>query len=554
MLTVVAALLFRSAPAQTNTDPFVYLRGGAGDRAMDQLPNHDRGITPGPDHWNLTTGNSNWPDLFFPLETLHVGLLPPTLGEPWPGEGGRLDDGSSTGLDGTSFFVGFALLASRDGLTDGQTKRILAYQRAQQELLAELRAKLAELAGATPAARAAGLSAFAALQAGRLQDLEREEEAIRDDVAWVGPKFGRSLAFRLEGGDAAASPRLLFAANFYAGLSVEQRMLLAEIAHEEQGGEGPAGLETITLPPGALPPWVEARIQKIIAEKQGPEGGPRSREPDGKSPAGDQHTAGTETGSGIIFFQPATARLHLPATLPPELEAKIRRFVAEKQGLKDELRTVVLRDDYVLGSTRTHRLEALAAAEAPRFAALEALAEEIRIGLASLGFPGQPNDLGLPADLTQRVGRFYSRKVEVRRALLNETRTLRRDFPGVRFFIVAQGDGLVIVQMGDNAKAADLVARFNAAAAPHYAEFTRESENLTRAIQEYLEHSPPGRSRTVDQLAADFLRAYRAQGDADRYRDYGRAVLEPGLSSAQRRLLFNAALWPAKPPAAQPQP
>lgn len=546
LIAIVAALLARNAAAQADTtDPFVQLRGGAGDRAMDQLPGHDRGITYGVGSWNLITGNPNWPDLFFPLETLRPGLKPPILGEAWPGpDGAGFPKGSGTGLDGQTFFVGFALLGSRDGLAGDETRRIIAYQKAQQKLLEVLRAELTATAGASPSALTGEMPALAAKQDARFRELEREEEGIRSELAWVGPKLGRSLAFGFDGEPAADTPRLLFAANFYAGLSVDQRMLLVEIAHEtDQASDGfPVPPGPMAVPP-ALRPEVKAKIQRFLEENKG--SGVNPGIPASPAPA----------DPAVIYFLPATARLHLPATLPPELADKVQRFLERKKDLKDELHAMVLREDYVLSSTRTRRFEALAAAQAPRFAELATLAEEIRVGLAQIGFRDRPDGLELPAELTKRVGSFYARKVQVRRELLAELRKLRSEYPGASFSfnITEHGDGLAIVQTGADGKAAAAVAEFNASQAGQYSQFVQESESLRREIEQYLRHNPSQVNRSVDQLAADFVRAYEAQGQMDRYREYSRAVLEPGLSPDQRRLLFNAALWPANPPVATPQ-
>ena len=58
---------------------------------------------------------------------------------------------------------------------------------------------------------------------------------------------------------------------------------------------------------------------------------------------------------------------------------------------------------------------------------------------------------------------------------------------------------------------------------------TEQIHGLRRDIQDYLERSPQRGTRTVDQLAGDFARAYAARENGDRDRDYTRAVLEPGF-------------------------
>ena len=504
-VAVVAAIIIGQRAA-AQTDPFVLMRGGAGDQIMDQNGS-DRGITMGPSTWGFVSGDSNWLYRYFgPPGTLYVPPLPAVLGEELPGAGG-MGFGSrfATGVDHETFSTAWTILDRYDALPSADAARVAAYQTSRQQLVKEVRVKFEELAGATPAVRMAGLSELAVQQAGRLRALASEEEAIRKDLAWVGSKFGYYLAFRLSG-PAAEMPRLLFAACFNDGLSTEQRLLLPEIAFGKPsvpGNEGPG---------------------KPVA------------------------------GGDVFFFLPATVRIRLPAGLPPALEAKIHEFVLEKESLKSELRNAVLLDNYFFISTHTRRLAALAAQQAPRFAALEALAEEIRVGLTGLGFPKPPGTLELPADLTQRVGSFYARKVQVRRELLSRLRTLRNQYPTVRFDIARQGDGLTIVQSGgDPAIAASLTA-FNSSQAGVYTAFTSESEVLRRDVQHYLESNPRQETRTVDQLAADFARAYATRENGDRYRDYVRAVLEPGLAPAQRRLLFQSATAPLDQSGGSSQP
>jgi hypothetical protein len=288
--------------------------------------------------------------------------------------------------------------------------------------------------------------------------------------------------------------RLFEAAYYFAGLSLDQRLLLTEIAYE---------------------------------------GHPLSLAPPKNEPAAAGNT---------IYFFPATARIRLPADLPPLLGAKIRAFLAEKEALKKELGDAALWADYFFVRQRTQRFILLAEQQAPRFAALYAQAEEIRAGLAGFRYPDMPGPAELPADLTQRVGVFMARKVETQREVLGQLRTLRSHFAPAHFDIVRQGDGLAIVQTGDSQKPVATLAAFNADLARRYTAFAGESEILRRDIQHYTESGAHAVTRSVDQLAADFANSYAAQENWNRYRDYFRAVMVPGLSPAQRRLLFQSAL------------
>jgi hypothetical protein len=507
---VVATVIFvRAAFAQDDgTNPFAQMRGGLGEQLMGP-----RIISAG-DNMSSPVNSSDYGlPRYWGSQTLFVPRIPPALDEgligPAPSDSDFAPDCARE-----TFYGGASVLARRDQLPEKQIERITVYRNNRQQLLNEIRAKFDELAAATPAARKAGLAELAAQQESRLRSLDDDAEAIRSDVAWVKSilgivvvlrdgaiRYGRSaqgpsptvVRYGPDRPEPRDSPRMFSAAYFHAGLSTEQRHLLPEIAYElarEEKNEGPEG--------------------KIA-------------------------------GASGFFFLPATARIRLPADLPPALEEKIRGFAREKENLKSELRTAVLRDDYFFVVTRTRRLAELAEQQAPRFAALHALAEEIRIGLAGLGSLERSGNTGLPADLTQRMGSFNARKVEVRRVLLNRLRELAAKHPAERFEIVRQGHGLAIVQAGTNPKPVAGLDEFNAWQARQYTAFAGESEILRRDIQHYLEGSPQRGTRTVDQLAGDFAKAYAARENEARYRDYSRAVLEPGLSAAQRRLLFQSA-------------
>ena len=507
---VAVVLLGQRADAQSdNRDPFVIMRGGAGNEMrspFSQYPLMGENST----DWNgySSYDHARYYDV---VQGVFAPPVPPAMGEGLP-----KDVTDSSDLARETFYGGYYVASTLYKLSPNETERIAAYRSERQRLVDEIRTRFQELAGGTPEVRQAGLAELATRQAVRLRALEDEAEALRNDLAWVKTVFRINISFPGEWaffGEWALDKhgknlpfwqppeperpdmsRMFSGAYFYAGLSPEQRYLLPEIAYELAGRKKPDGAE------------------------------------------------GKMAGATGFFFLPASARIRLPADLPPSLEEKIRSFAREKANLKDELRRAVLREDFFFISTRTRRLAALAELQAPRFAALETQAEAIRVGLAALGSPDRPGYTGLPDDLTQRMGSFNARKVEVRRVLLNRLRELAAEHPADRFEIVRQGDGLAIAQTGPHPEPVDGLAEFNAWQARQYTAFARESEILRRDIQQYLEGSPQRGTRTVDQLAGDFARAYAARENRDRYRDYAHAVLEPGLSPAQRRLFFNSAV------------
>jgi hypothetical protein len=516
LIVVATGFLCQNAVAQNTfsggpdgRDPFVIMRGDTGNQMMAS-GDYVRGVTEGmsSDERNIYFPAYDQARYYDMTQMLLVPPVPPALGDVLSGaygggflsvSGGGFDRSPWADYERETFYGSYAVLARLNKLSAKETERIAAYRSTRQQLLKEIRTKFEALTGATPAERTAGLAELAAQQDTRLRALAGEEEAIRSDLAWVYSVFGFRIALRGRvfhfDPSVSESPRLFSGAYFYAGLSTEQRLLLTEIAYGQAVG------------------------MKI----------------DGQY--------GKVADSAGFYFLPATSCFPLPANLPPALKAKIDAFAKEKESLKTELRAAVLQEDYFFTSTRTKRLAALAGQQAPRFAALDALAEEIRVGLAGLGFPHQPGnlDLDLPADLTQRLESFNARKVEVRRELLNRLRQFRTEYRTYGFDIKRKGDGLAIMQAGDQ-PAVDGLADFNASQARQYTAFAAESEILRRDIQRYLESSPQRATRTVDQLAGDFAKAYAARGIRDRYRDYARAVLEPGLSAMQRRLLFQSVI------------
>lgn len=403
---------------------------------------------------------------------------------------------------GETFSMAYANLLQRGSLSEKRTRRIDEYHAARRRLVDELRVSLEESKEKPPADRAAALAQLAARQNDSLTALEAEAEAIRHDLTSRGPFTLKpidggedldSMIKKIPSGATRDYFVLMGAAQYLDGFSIDQRFLLQAMAFEAEDREANAENSKSSL-----------------------------SEP-------------------YLYFLPATARIHLPENLPSTLDAKVKSFLAEKKYLTDELLDEI-HPGHFLPRASTEQITRLAEQQAPRFAALEALAEEIRAGMADLPYPDKPDRSTLPEDLTRRVGIFGVRKAEVQRELFHRLRTLNAERKGNRFQIVRQGDGLAIVPTDPKEAESATLAAFNADLARRYTAMARESKSLRQDIQALSKTDPQYRAHTITQLAADFGRAYTAQENWNRYHDYFLAVLEPGLSPAQRRLLFAATL------------
>lgn len=423
---------------------------------------------------------------------------PPALGEDLANRPAPPFVDAAADFSWDTFYGPYAMLLDAQELSEKKAKRIAAYRSARQALLKELRGKLAEVAGAAPAARQAALNELAAQQEGPLQALTKEAESIRSDLATTGTANELRIGLWHRPPDfKQGAERFLwvfYSYYFDAGLSTQQRELLPEIAFEQSS-------------------LFTGRNEKTPGH-----------------------------GSDYFYFLPAGARIRVPANLPSSLMEKIRACVKEKESLKNELRTEVLRDGEIYTRQRTNRFTQLAERQAPRFAALYKLAEEIRVELAAFEYPDRPVKLAMPAELTQRIGDFYAKKIQVQRELVKRKVEIQQQFPAAYVAIERAGDGLAIKQEGVSPEKAASLAEINASLARRYTALARESEILRRDIQRLTQASPQHEERSVDQLATDFAKAYAAQENWNQYDDYYRAVLEPGLSSAQRVLLFHSAV------------
>lgn len=401
---------------------------------------------------------------------------------------------------GEPFFMAHGSLRLRNRLKPTTTARIERYRHQRDELVDAIRTKLESLQTVPWAQRRVPLAELADRQKFDLQKLEAEAEAIRLELC-LGDD-GAALARQRDGlkADQPAALQeylsLLLAAQYHAGLSLEQRQLLLEIAADALG------------PPAVAAP----------------------------SP----------------FFLPAGARMQWPARLPPEVAAHLARFGEMRAALKTALRAQVLATpEKTSTAQRTKAYTTLADRQAARFAELHALAEEIRVALADQSLPGQPAGSTLPENLTQRVGQAVERNAQLRQTARRHLQEFNRALAPerVKLGVANQAPQLEVLPPADakakpRADRGAAVARLQAAneqLRQEYAALAAEMEATRIAVQLYRD-TLPAPAPSLGQLNAQLARTYAERETWKRFRDYRDAVLTPGLSPAQRRLLFNAAL------------
>jgi hypothetical protein len=389
------------------------------------------------------------------------------------------------------FFSPLSTRLAKGGVERRQRERLELYRRKRAAALAELRQAL-ETPGAAdsavvgfPQPTEAALAELATLADGLRRDLYRGGFLVAD-ADWnqhrnwrLGDPNSKRTAQELLSDELA----VLRAAIYYQeGLSVAQRQLLREVVVE-------------------------------LAEALG---------------SADAASASDFAPEATIFFLPHGSRLRLPADLPPELTGQVDAFTSLKQALKRELRDALFSLDRDGDSRRERALRELAAQQEPRFRELEGLAETIRRGLAAHGStrPAAPRT-DLPPELAQRIETYLRNKANLQRVAREQAQS--EPAPKGRK-----------AQSAEAARAA--LAAFEAENRSRIAALAAEARALREEVARVAAGSAHGAAKSVDALLADFAAAFKQQQLQALYRDYRRAVLQPGLSPAQRDLLFNAAI------------
>ena len=401
------------------------------------------------------------------------------------------------------FFGPLSVLVQRGPMAVTRARMLERYQAQKDAAVAALCAELEAAQALAPNERRARLVAFADSQAAAVAAVEAQAEEIRRDfcakrVLEPGVDWEGMRTWHLDDPERSTPGLDRFvllhgAAAFGAGFTIEQRGLLQEAAMDAAA--------------------------------------------DGLTPADE---------GDLLFFSPSCARFLLPAGLSETLVGQVAVYRDLRESIKEELRDIVLAHDHSNSRVRDAAYAELAERQADRLRRLEDMADEIRLGLAGRLLPGEPAKPLVPASLGREVDAYLGAKVATQRAFVAKLAEVRAAVPGGSVEIVPCKGGYEI-RIGSGAPSGDAaimqsLAAFNADQARHYADLLRMKRELVQALRERAPGLLESQERPMDELLKDFVGEQFQREHWNKYWAYRKAVLEPGLSAGQRRLLFRAAV------------
>lgn len=462
------------------------------------------------------------PLIFFPpvpppLDSEIPVLAPLDAGPPAPQE--------LASFVGETFYPLLGARLASDDLPKALRARIVAYRDAKVAIQSELRFRLREMKDADKDTRARQLSALAADQVARISALEADAEGIRLDLRPTGilglpaenPATPENFGWKVRAASETPSDpselrreaeAIRGEAYFEDGLSLQQRQLLEEVADDLEASADAHGAQAQALP-----------------------------------------------GTRLIAFSPEPSRIVIPADLPSTLLIKVNGYLSAKLALKSELRDALHAAGDTFGEARRKSMARLAAVQAPRIGSLEEQAEAIRRELADIpSLRGAPPPPSLPPELTARIAAYRMHKVE----LLKRLRAmLVAPSPSAEPADAKSGsrpdDASSRVQswLHDGASKTEIqpsslkvsVAEFDRLQRELIASLNSEESGIRESLADYVRTTnAPADRKSINDLLRDFEEARQQQEIWDRYQDYQAAVLVPGLSAGQRRVLFDAGI------------
>ncbi len=404
------------------------------------------------------------------------------------------------------FYPALAGRLDRNELKPAQRTALDRYRADKTALQHELRTELTFILQQPAPARLPLLSDLARRQDPKIAELEKRAEALREDLtkssySWSDLREWKLGAARTNESPSEIARVMLDAAYFQSGLSAPQRALLREIAVE------------------------------VVR--------------------GGKDTAAAFAAQPYVFFSPSPARVSFPSDMSDSVAAKIARYDTRKSALRKELYDAIYREDSAtLGMKRGFVLRALAERQAPEFAILEELAEEIRRELAPMAPPKRMESVvALPMGLEQRAVTIFRRNIAEQKRIRRELMAIQARYPTLRIagyferngfrhkIMPASSGGGYVVGAWQNAttELANLASQYERTLDGLNAEMVEVRKEITERVVR-------GDPSEVDLAIAEASRKAIEQETDEAIDDYFVAVFEPGLSQGQRRLLLATAV------------
>lgn len=243
---------------------------------------------------------------------------------------------------------------------------------------------------------------------------------------------------------------------------------------------------------------------------------------------------------GFVFFSPEMMRVQFPSSPPVPLAERIAAFVQEKGRLREKLRDAAYLADFSKsGYSRRMALQRLVSEDADRLDALEDEAEQIRLEIGPyIKSVLSPKPKVLPSEVLTRIDQYLVGTMEVQQAFREAMGPVASERPPENVDVESEEYARIRAEFVGRVEAArDRFMKDNAAA---FADLDAMLETIETSLDSYLIASDyKTMSRASDAFLMKFLQRYREE---HAYYEYGIAAFEPGLSVAQRRLLFAAAV------------
>lgn len=226
-----------------------------------------------------------------------------------------------------------------------------------------------------------------------------------------------------------------------------------------------------------------------------------------------------------LFIAPEGGRIPL-ATATQALERSLEAYTQEQGRILDELLQGIAAANDLAPRQASARLAELAEAQTTAFAALDSQANSIRAEIRTFFENDQGKSPAPPAKLAQRLAAYQDHKQELFKEIYSALPQATRTAPGTRAPEVAgPGSDLTPVQL------------------EKLAALKKERAALRAALVEHRRQNGSSTDRkSIDDLLEEFAKARRTEELHQKYRTYREALLQPALSPAERRLLFDYAL------------